>query len=106
MVRELSCAFVAYFAVVMLMQIYAISRGADAYAGFEAWLRSPAVLITNGISLIMIAFHAITWFALVPRVFVHHMIGSEIPDVVAMIPNYGAWLVLSGVVAAFLLRLV
>jgi fumarate reductase subunit C len=105
MVRELSCVCVAYFAIVMLLQIYAISHGPDAYAYFQAWMRLPVILILNAIALVLIVFHAITWFALVPRVFVRHVMGPEIPDAVAMIPNYGAWFVASAVVAAFILRL-
>lgn len=105
MLRELSCVCVAYFAVVMLLQIYAISHGPVAYGHFQAWMRCPVILCLNAGALVLIVFHAVTWFALVPRVFVRHMMGSGIPDVVAMIPNYGAWFVASAVVAAFILRL-
>jgi fumarate reductase subunit C len=106
MVRELSCIFVAYFAVVMLLQIYAISSGPDAYACFQSWMRSPVILILNAAALLFIIFHAITWFALVPRVFVRHVTGTEIPNIVTMIPNYGVWLFASAVVAVFILRLI
>jgi len=106
MVRELSCVAVAYFAVVMLLQIHAINSGADAYARFQALMRCPVMLAANVVALALILFHAVTWFALVPRVFMRQMMGSEIPDVVAMIPNYGVWLVASAVVAAFALRLI
>jgi len=105
MVRELSCVFVAYFAVVMLVQIWAISGGATRYAHFQTWMHNPGILILNAISFLVIAFHAVTWFALVPRVFVRQLMGSGIPDSAAMIPNYAAWFVASVIVAAFILRL-
>ena len=106
MVRETSCVFVAYFAVVMLFQIRAISHGPTAYADFQAWMRCPLFLILNAISLVLIVFHAVTWFALVPRVFVRQMMGSAIPDVVTAIPNYGIWFVASVIIAVFALRLI
>ena len=106
MVREASCIFVAYFAVVMLLQIHAISAGPAAYVRFQAWMRCPLILDLNAIALVLIVFHAVTWFALVPRVFVRQMMGSAIPDVVAMLPNYGAWFVASAIVAAFILRFI
>lgn len=106
MIRELSCVFVAYFAVMMLLQIHAISNGPMAYARFAACMRGPLTLILNAVALVLIMFHAVTWFALVPRVFIRHLMGPGIPDVVAMLPNYGAWFVASAIVAAFLLRLI
>ncbi|MGH7840677.1 MAG: fumarate reductase subunit C [Candidatus Binataceae bacterium] len=106
MVRETSCVFVAYFAVVMLLQIRAIEHGAGAYAQFQAWMSCPAVMILNAIALGLVIFHAVTWFALVPRVFARHMLGTSIPDLFAAVPNYGAWFVASLVVALFALRLI
>ncbi len=106
MVRELSCVFVAYFAVVMLFQIHAISAGPGAYARFAACMRCPLILDLNAIALVFIVFHAVTWFALVPRVFVRDVMGPGIPDVVTMLPNFGAWFVASAIVAAFILRLI
>ena len=64
------------------------------------------ILVLNALALVFIVFHAVTWFALVPRVFVRQMIGTAIPDVVAAMPNYGAWFVASAIVAAFALRLI
>jgi fumarate reductase subunit C len=104
--RETSCVFVAYFGVIMLLQINAISRGPDAYARFQGLMRSAVVLDLNAIALVFIIFHAVTWFALVPRVFVRHMMGTAVPEQVAALPNYGAWFVASLVIALFALRLI
>src|SRR5690242_10915322 len=78
-IRESSSIFVAWFAVVMLMQIHAISEGPGAYALFQAWMSEPLVIITNFIAFFFVAFHAATWFLLVPRVFVRHFMGNVIP---------------------------
>jgi fumarate reductase subunit C len=103
MVRELSCVFVAYWAVVMLVQIWSIERGAGAYIRFEHWMSNPGILILNALSLFFIMFHAVTWFMLVPRVFVRQLLGtSAIPDEVAAAPSFGAWAIASIVVGLFL----
>ena len=90
----------------MLLQIRAIEHGTSAYAHFQAWMSCPAVMIINAAALGLIIFHAVTWFALVPRVFVKHMGGTSIPDLFAAVPNYGAWFVASLIVALFALRLI
>lgn len=102
--RELSSVFVAWFGVVMLMQINAICQGAGAYAAFQAWMREPIILVVNFLAFFFVAFHAVTWFLLVPRVFVRHFMGNVMPDEFAAIPNYGAWVAVSVVIALFMTR--
>ncbi|HZP46041.1 MAG TPA: hypothetical protein VFB15_10365 [Candidatus Binataceae bacterium] len=103
MIRETSSVFAAYWAVVMLAQIRSIRHGAWAYARFEHWLSNPLIIILNAVALLFVAFHAVTWFMLVPRVFVRQMTGSgAIPDELAAAPNFGAWIVASIVVGLFL----
>lgn len=102
--RETSSVFVAYFAVVMLVQISALNNGPTAYRNFESWMASPAVFIVNVIALLFICFHAVTWFALVPRVMTRQVLRKSIPNLVSAIPNYGIWLAASVIVALFALR--
>jgi len=102
-VRETSAFFVVYFTVIMLMQICAIETGVGAYAKFQAFMACPVVMVLNVIALASISFHAVTWFILVPRVFVRHVMGNILPDFLISVPNFGAWLVASAVVAAFVL---
>lgn len=105
-IRESSAAFVAYFVIVMLVQIYAIESGAGTYARFQAWMACPVVIVINAVALGAVTFHAITWFMLVPRVFVRHTMGNIIPDLLIAAPNFGVWFVASLVVALFALRII
>ena len=102
--RELSSISVAFFVVMTLLQIRALSRGPEAYAQFQDWLRTPLVIALNAASLFFVLFHAITWFNLAPRAMVVRVRGKRVPDLFIAAPNYVAWLVLSAVVAWFLLR--
>ncbi len=105
-IRETSAAFVAYFVIVMLVQIYALERGAGAYAHFQSLMANPIILVINAVALGSIAFHAITWFMLVPRVFVRHTMGNIVPDLLIAAPNFGVWFVASLLIALFALRII
>ena len=103
-VREASSIFVAWGVVVTLLAIRALERGPVAYADFEAWLRTPAVLTTNAISFCFVLFHAVTWFNLAPTAMAVRVRGKRVPGLALSAPNYVAWLVISAAVAWLLLR--
>jgi fumarate reductase subunit C len=102
--RELSSVFVAYFVVLILLQLRALSHGPEAYAAFQAWLKAPHVIALNGISLLFVLFHTITWFNLAPRAMVARVRGKRVPDLVIAGSNYVAWLVVSVAMAWLILR--
>lgn len=106
MLREASSIFVAWFAVVILLQLKAIISGPTAYAGFQQWMATPAVFIANVVSFVFICFHAITWFMLVPRVMARQVLQRPTPELMSAAPNFGLWLVASVIVALFALRVI
>ena len=103
-VRELTSVFVALFALVMLWQIRALGQGPEAYSRFLARLQTPLFLAVNGLALLFVLFHSVTWFNLAPTAMVVRLRGKRVPDLVIAGANYGAWVVLSAAVAAILLR--
>jgi fumarate reductase subunit C len=102
--REISSVFVAWFVVVLLLQIHALSRGSQAYAQFERWLQHPPVVLLNLIALFFVVFHAVTWFNLAPRAMAIRFRGKRVPDLWIVGANYAAWAAISLVVAWFLVR--
>jgi fumarate reductase subunit C len=104
--RESSSFFIAYFAVVILVQLAAIAAGPSAYADFQAWMRTPLILIVNLVAFVFVLLHTVTWFALVPRVMIRQMMGKAMPEMMAAAPNYGMWLAASLIVALFALRII
>ncbi len=97
--REASSVFVAWFVVVTLLQIRALSAGREAYAEFDGWLRNPFILILNIVSFFFVVFHAITWFNLTPKAMAVRMGGKRVPAVLVAGPNYVAWIAISIVLA-------
>ncbi|HYN24289.1 MAG TPA: hypothetical protein VES69_04530 [Pyrinomonadaceae bacterium] len=102
--RELSSLSVAYFVVLTLLQLRALSRGPASYAAFQEWLKSPIVMALNVISLLFVLFHTITWFNLTPSAMPVRVRGKRLPDWMIAAPNYVAWLALSAVIAWLILR--
>jgi fumarate reductase subunit C len=102
--RESSSVAVAWFVIFTLIQIRALKHGADAYAAFEAWLQNPLLIAINVIALFFVIFHAITWFNLAPKAMAVRMGGKRVPDILIAGPNFAAWIVVSAVLAWFILR--
>ena len=103
MLRELSSVFVAYFIVITLMQVHALGQGGAEYTAFQEFMTHPLVVLLNGVALVFLLLHTITWFHLTPRVIVLRLGGKRIPDLLMIAPSYVAWLVISGVIAWFVL---
>jgi fumarate reductase subunit C len=102
--RELTSVAVAYFALLTLWQVRALSAGPDAYAAFQECMRSPAFLALNALALAFVVFHSITWFNLAPKAIVLRLGGRRVPDALIAGANYAAWAVLSAAVLLLLRR--
>lgn len=102
--RELSSVFIAYFVVLMLVQIYLLSRGARDYADFQDFLKNPFVIALNVISFLFVVYHSITWFSLAARAMAVRVGGKRVPGFLISGSNFAAWVIISAVVAWFLLR--
>ncbi len=101
--RELSSLSVAYFVVLVLLMLRALSQGETSYAEFQEWLKTPLALALNVTGLFFVLFHMITWFNLAPRAMPVRVRGKRVPDWLVAAPNYVAWLAISALIARFVL---
>jgi fumarate reductase subunit C len=97
--REISSLFVAWSVVYLLLLVYAAGQGATAYNQFLDWSRQPWVLLVNVCSLLLVVFHAITWFNLAPQAMVVRLGHKHVPGFLIALANYAAWVVVSAMVA-------
>jgi len=102
--REISSVFVAWFVVLTIVQIYAASRGSDAYSEFLDFLKNPFVIAFNLISFLFVVYHSITWFNLSARAMSIRVGGKKVPGFMISGPNFVAWLIISAVIGWLLLR--
>ncbi len=103
--RELTSLAVVYAAVLLLLQVVAVSRGEEAYANFLAFLERPGVLAANILIILGLLFHAVTWFNLAPQALVLRLVGRRIPDRVVLLAHYLGWLAVSALIFGGLARL-
>jgi fumarate reductase subunit C len=101
--REFSSVFVAYFLIVTLKQVCALTRGPAAYAAFQAHMQNPLVILFNVVALAFLVLHTITWSRLVPKAFFPRSHGHPLPEMTTALPSYILWAVATIVVAACIL---
>jgi fumarate reductase subunit C len=99
MLREISCVFVAWFVVYLLLLVHASSSGPDSYARFLDWTANPLVVLVNVVAFIFLLLHAVTWLNLAPRAIVPRIRGRRVPARAVLAGHYAAWLVVSAAVA-------
>lgn len=97
--RELSCLFVAWFVVSLLLLVSAINAGDDRYQQFLSASANPWMLLLNVIALLFVMLHAITWFNQTPQVIVVRIRGQRVPRKGIATFIYLFWTVLSAVIA-------
>lgn len=103
-VRELTSVFVAFFALVLLWHLSALTRGPEAYAHVVARLKTPAFLVLHVVAFLFVLFHSVTWFLLTPQAMIVQVRGKRLPDGWIVAGNFAAWLLLSIAVAWVLLK--
>jgi fumarate reductase subunit C len=89
LMRELTCVFVAWSAVFLMMLVYAIGRGEASYQRFLDWAASPIVVVVNVVALAFLVLHTVTWFALTPQAMVVRGPGSRPAVAIRMVPVAG-----------------
>ena len=99
--REFTAVFAAAFSVVLLLFLFALSRGKESYEGFLGWLRLPAVVIFSSIILVAMLYHAATWFRLTAHIQEVRLGRHAVPRWVVVAALTGVWVVASAVVAYF-----
>jgi fumarate reductase subunit C len=101
--REISSLFVAWAVVYVLLIVSAASRGPAAYGDLLQWSRQPWVIALNVCSLLLVGFHAVTWFNLAPQALVLRLGHTHVPGTLISASNYAAWAVVSVIVAWLLI---
>ena len=101
--RELSCVFVGWFVVYLLLLVRAVSQGDAVYQQFLAWSATPLVLFVNIVSLLSLVFHAVTFFAAAPRAMVVKVGPNTVPGGLVLAGHYAGWLGTSALVGWLLL---
>ena len=101
--RELTSLAVGYAAVLLIVQIWALSQGEQMYERFVELLQSPIALGVHFLVLIALLFHTVTWLNLAPSALVIRLGRKQLPDSVVRGAHYLAWIAVSVLVVWLLL---
>ncbi|MDO5057920.1 MAG: fumarate reductase subunit C [Lautropia sp.] len=77
LLREATCLAVAYFALLVIVGLFRLKAGPEAWEAFLACLRSPLMVVVNLAAAGLIGFHAITWFMVMPKTMPFIFIGGK-----------------------------
>lgn len=102
--RELTSFGVAFFAIIIILNVYFMSQGPDAYNNFQSWLQTPIAIILHSVAFMLVLYHSVTWFNLAPKAMVIKLGKYKVPGYVISGMNYAAWAVLSAVIIWLILK--
>jgi fumarate reductase subunit C len=99
--REITSMFAAIFSGLLMLFLFALSRGRDHYEGFLRWLKLPWVVAAFAIILVALLYHTATWFRLSSHIIAVRLRGRLLPRSVIVGALVVAWLAASAFVAYF-----
>jgi len=98
MVRELTSLLIGAFAFTLIVGLWRLSQGAQAFAAWLDAMHSPAGLAFNGITLAAALYHSVTWFNVAPKAISVRIGVSRLPDSIISGAHYACWVLVSMVV--------
>lgn len=101
--RELTCLFVAWFVVYLLLLIRAVNAGQVYYRQFLSESGNPWLLLLNVIALLFLILHSITWFNQTPQAIVVRVRGRRVARTWIVAAIYLLWVMLSAGAACVIL---
>ncbi len=96
--RELTSQPVMYAALLILLHVWIVGRGPEAYETFVEWLRHPLLVALHLFVLGGLLFHTITWLNLAPKALVLRVGERRIPDVLVLAAHYAGWILVSAAI--------
>jgi fumarate reductase subunit C len=96
--REATSLFAAAFSLILLLFLFALSQGRQAYEGFLRWLEWPGTVVLSVVILVAILYHAGTWFRLTSHILVVRIGRLVMPRKVVIGALVALWLLVSGLV--------
>jgi fumarate reductase subunit C len=95
MMRELSAVFVGAYAVLLLVMLWKLKQGPQAYTDFVAFLRTPVSIAFHIVALAAAIYNSITTFNAIPQVMPIRQGEEKLPGAMMVAPNYVAVVVVS-----------
>ena len=96
--RELTSVPVAYTALLLLAEVWALGRGEATFRRLNELLATPTALVLHAAVVAALLFHSFTWLHLAPKAMVVRVGGRRVPDVAILAGQYLGWLAATALV--------
>ncbi|MEE2658543.1 MAG: fumarate reductase subunit C [Candidatus Latescibacterota bacterium] len=103
MMRELSSVFVAAFALLLLYELFLLSKGPEVYGLFQESLRRPGFILFYVVAFVFSVYHTVTWFQAAAKIQVVKLGSWTMPGWMMTAGALVAWAILSGAIAGYFL---
>lgn len=101
MLREASCVFITAYALVLLAGLARLKQGEAAFEDWLGILSSPWSIGFHAVALVLVVYHAWTWFKVMPKTLPFVRLGGRrVPDVLVVASGIAASAVLSAILFA------
>jgi fumarate reductase subunit C len=99
MVREISVVFLAIYTLILVVGICRLGQGPEAYDGWLQALQSPVSIIFHLLTLALVSYHMVTWFAATPKAMPPLRVrGERVTPELIIKANYIVWILVSLVI--------
>ena len=99
--REISSVFIALQLILMLLLVHKAGQLPADYEAYLEFLWNPGMVIFHSVSILFALWHTYTWFNLLPQAIAIRVMGRKIPGILLVAPQFGAWIIVSGLVIAW-----
>ena len=101
--REMTSAFIAAFAVLLIILISKAGGDQAAYESYLEFFTSSGMLVFHVVAFLFSLLHSITFFNLIPRGLAVRLGEERVHPALISGPNYAAWAVVTAIVLLVIL---
>ncbi len=98
MLREITSAFIGSYVALLIVGLYRLKQGAEAWGAFREALSSVPGVTFQVVALAFALYHTVTWFKLAPATMPLWRGETKLPPVWVHLGHYAVWIVVSLVV--------
>jgi fumarate reductase subunit C len=98
MLHEISSIFVAIYTGILIVGLFRLAQGPEAWAGWLAAVTSPIGIVFHLLAFVFALLHTTSWFKAVPQAMRIQKGESFVPGKLIVGVHYGVWAAVSVVV--------
>jgi fumarate reductase subunit C len=93
--HEVSAIFVAIYSLILILGLFRLGEGAEAWNGWIGFVASPVGVVLHVLILAFAVIHTIAWFKAVPQAMRIQLGENVVPGKLIIGAHYGALAVVS-----------